>query len=528
MSATEFNILTITEPTIELEPFEIADSESDAGDGEGPKNLDKSSKFMGDSYPAIRVNSYDFNKGDIANFELELNDFIPRLRVTVEDNNGLFTVNSYPKDGDCLMLIIKSKDEDLYKPIRMDFDILSVDAPPVSRAEESGADIGGGTDSDGEETIVETPEPPTFTFECRAKIPKLLAEKCQSLGDDTSFNHLNTIADELQLGFASNETSTDDSMIRLQAFDTYEKFIKDTADTCYMDENSFFECYIDPYYYLNFVNVNKQFSGNEDLEDTLTSFQEAVGQSRLLADGDVDGANKQEARLMLTNLQKGSSGTSRYVDKYSMINNAGAVFLLNGYKRTAQYYSEDDEAFLSFDVDPFTTEDVQDDDHPLKGSPLDERYLDEVKFKYLGKHTDNSNEGNAHLNYHYAMIQNLQNNEELDKLKVIVELPTANMSLYRFQRLPFMCYEEVPKRIERQKKLEEKAEADGVTRSKKRGDTGDQNPERPGAKSMSEPKLNEFMTGMYVIGEITYMYSNADNYMKQRLTLLRRDWPHPV
>ena len=46
---------------------------------------------------------YDFNKRDIASFELELNDFIPRLRVTVEDNNGLFTINSYPKDGDCLI-----------------------------------------------------------------------------------------------------------------------------------------------------------------------------------------------------------------------------------------------------------------------------------------------------------------------------------------------------------------------------------------------------------------------------------------
>ena len=526
MSATEFNILTITEPAIELEPFEIADSESDPEATD--KNLDKSSKIMGDSYPAIRVNGYDFNKGDISNFTLELNSFLPRLTVTVEDNNGLFTVNSYPKDGDFLMLIIKSKDEDLYKPIRMDFDILSVDAPPVSRAEESGMDVGGGTlDEDGDESEPIAPEPPVFTFTCRAKIPKILAETCQSLGDDTSFNHLNTIADELQLGFASNETSTDDSMIRLQAFDTYEKFIKDTAETCYMDENSFFECYIDPYYYLNFVNVNKQFTSAEDLEDTLTSMEQDLAASRQLGDGNVDGANKQEARLMLTNLQKGSAGTSRYVERYSMINNAGAVFLLNGYKRTAQYYSEDDEAFLSFDVDPFTTEDVADDDHPLKGNPNETRFEDEVKFKYLGKHTDKENEGNAHLNYHYAMIQNLQNNEELDKLKVVVELPTANMALYRFQRVPFMCYEEVPKRIERQKKLEEKAEEAGVSRSNKRGDKGDTNPERPGAKQ-GQPKVNEFMTGMYVIGEIVYMYSNDMQTMRQRLTLLRRDWPHPV
>tara|TARA_R110001592_G_scaffold62377_2_gene190855 strand:- start:4433 stop:6007 length:1575 start_codon:yes stop_codon:yes gene_type:complete len=524
MSATEFNILTITEPTIELEPFEISDSESGTSEDDGPKDLPESSTFIGDTYPAIRVNSYDFNKGDIAFFNLEINGFLPRLTVTVEDNAGMFTINSYPKDGDCLMLIIKSKDEDLYKPIRMDFDILSVDAPPVSRAEESGAAQGGGADEDGVETEPMPPEPPTFTFSCRAKIPKILAEACQSFGDDTSFNHLNTIADELKLGYASNETSTDDSMIRLQAFDTYEKFIKDTADTCYMDENSFFECYIDPYYYLNFVNVNKQFSGNEDLEDTLSSFEQDLTGHQ---DIDNDAANKQEARLMLTNLQKGSANTSRYVDKYSMVNNSGQIFLMNGYKRTAQYYSEDAEAFLSFDVDPLTTEDAADDDHPLKGNLNDSRFEEEVKFKYMGKHTDNMNEGNAHLNYHYAVIQNLQNNEELDKLKVIVELPTANMSLYRFQRLPFMCYEEVPKRIKRQEQLEKKAEEAGVTRSNKRGEKGDTNPERPGPKQ-GVPKLNEFMTGMYVIGEIKYTYSNIDPNMRQTLTLLRRDWPHPV
>ncbi len=72
MSATEFNILTITEPAIELEPFEIADSESDPGDGEGPKNLPESSTFMGDTYPAIRVNSYDFNKDDIGSLKLRV------------------------------------------------------------------------------------------------------------------------------------------------------------------------------------------------------------------------------------------------------------------------------------------------------------------------------------------------------------------------------------------------------------------------------------------------------------------------
>jgi hypothetical protein len=132
------------------------------------------------------------------------------------------------------------------------------------------------------------------------------------------------------------------------------------------------------------------------------------------------------------------------------------------------------------------------------------------------------------MNYHYAQIQNLQNNEELKKIRVIVELPTANMALYRFQRIPFMCYEEVIKRTERMEKLKEKAEEDGVARSNKRADVGDANPEAEGPKGGNPPKLNEFMTGMYVIGEIKYTFTNTEPNMKQTLTLLRRDWPHPV
>ena len=53
MGAITNNILTITEPTIKLEKFEIINVETgEAND----KNNDKLSKFSGDQFPAIRIN----------------------------------------------------------------------------------------------------------------------------------------------------------------------------------------------------------------------------------------------------------------------------------------------------------------------------------------------------------------------------------------------------------------------------------------------------------------------------------------
>jgi hypothetical protein len=50
MGAIANNILTVTEPTIKLEKFEIIDIESGAEDD---KSSDKMSKFTGDQFPAI-------------------------------------------------------------------------------------------------------------------------------------------------------------------------------------------------------------------------------------------------------------------------------------------------------------------------------------------------------------------------------------------------------------------------------------------------------------------------------------------
>ena len=48
------------------------------------------------------------------------------------------------------------------------------------------------------------------------------------------------LADELNLGFASNEDDTSDVMNWINAYDTHFKFIQDVTAHVYKDANSFF------------------------------------------------------------------------------------------------------------------------------------------------------------------------------------------------------------------------------------------------------------------------------------------------
>ena len=510
MGAVTNNILTITESTIELDPFDIPDVETGNEEGgDRNKKNHKLSKVAGGLYPAIRINEYDFNQNDIRFFSLKIGGFLPELRVSVEDSRGIFNLSSYPKDGDVLMLYIRSTDEEIYKPIRMDFDIINVDAPPVTNQSQ-----GAPAENQSNPAL----SPVIYTFECRVKIPGLFTEICKGFEENTWFNHLEEISSDLKIGFASNVDDTSDSMQRICAFDSRGKFIRDHTQSCYKSDGHFFTSYIDPYYYMNLVDLNNQFQYDPNLEDSLVS----------LMNDFTDGIKNDEpaiseTKLYLTNLEKGAAGTDKYILAYSLANNAAEVTLVNGYKRTVQYYDDSAKKYLSFEVDPLTSENLPPDLYPLRGRNDEDRYKTEVKYKYLGKQSFNENEGNVHDNFLYSQIHNYQNHRELDKLYLEVELQKANMSLYCCQKVPIMIYETDAKRTDAMKKKEEKQVNAGVEPVNKQGEKGDAIKEMYGA-----PKVNEFLTGIYVIGAIEYTYTSGAAAIKQKIKLIRREWALPT
>lgn len=490
------HLLAVVEPAILPTEIKI-DSVGEDGGG------NKQTKAIGTLKPFILVNSYQFGPGDIMAFKLDCSGIAPKCSVTVMDNKNAFQVESYPRDGDFFTILLNSKHQETFKSIHMDFDIIEIETSP----EVEGAN-------------------PTITLEGIAKIPRLYAEDCQNLDADNSLNHLELIARDLELGLATNVEAPNDNQSRLQAYITYADFIKEIVEDSYISDDAFTKYYIDQYYYLTYVNINKIFNApNPKLDEVmsvLASFASSMSEGHNQAeDGEENKGDQIEVPLMLTN-HKDTNGMSCYVDRYELINNSSQVSLAAGYARNIQVYdnnSEPGERLQEFKVEALVTEDLPDIEAPLKGNEKDNRYETQVKHKYMGR--QNAGEdglGNTHPNAAFSKLHNKQNQMETEKMKVRMTLSSFNPSIYKFQKIPVIMYHYDGIRGEASKQGDFKREEAGFT---------DQPFDAGKADSANDAQqvMDRFLSGHYIIENIDYIIDEPEGGLKQVVTLIRREWP---
>jgi len=484
----ERNILTIIEPTIELDELSMPDVESGTDNSNNETMKEKPSK-VSQMIPLIRINQYEIQGDRLNAFKLRNVGFYPTIRIIFDDVDGFFLARFFPKDGDLIQLYIRSQgDETTFKPIRIDFTITSI------------SPAGGGGNVSANKFIVEG----------RMNVPNLFTETC-AYSEGTSFDTLTNTAEQLKLGFASNVDDTTDSMTWINPNDTTEKFIKDTVACSYLNDESFFTAYIDPYYYLTFVDVNKLFSQEGAIEASKTFSQNA---------GDTFGANgangeEDDFPNMLSNLVQ-MQGDARYISKYQMISNTGEVSKNNGYKRYAQHWDLINKEFVSEFIDPLL------DNTPgtvpaTKGriingeaeGPKDEQ----IRYKYLGTLSEN-----VHDEYIYSIVLNYQNLTEVTKLGMEIELDTINPALVRYSRI--YCYIlEYSSPIKSALTEPNNSESEPNENQQERTllDSSDD------STSGDAGVVNEFLTGFYVISGIEYIMTKPGG-IRMKLYLQRREY----
>lgn len=479
-SLIERSILTVIEPTIKLDKLVIPDVES------GTKNSNKeTSKIplskISSVIPLVRINQFEIQGGMLKTFRLRNIGFYPTLKLTFTDNSGFFMSRYFPKDGDVMQVYIRSQgDEITFKPIRIDFTI--VDVSPIG---------GGGGVSANE-----------ISIEGRIFVPNLFTEKVQAY-NDTSYNALLSIAEELKLGFASNVDDTTDSMNWINPNDTPEKFIDDIVANAYLDDESFFTAYIDPYYYLNFVNVNSVFSQDNDIEASLQYLQNA-------SDLTSNGTGQQENFPNILSNKLEFQGTARYMSKFQQVNESGAISKVNGYRRYTQFWDLTEREFVSEFIDPITDNTVGliplTKGRIIEGQPEGPRN-DQVKYKYLGVQSDN-----VHSEYMYAAIHNYQNLTEIKKVGMTIELDTVNPALLRYSRIACLVYE-YGNSIKNVLKDPTNGETP-IPNAAQRNQTA--------AEDSGQALLNESLSGFYIISGYEYILTDA-SVLRMRLFLQRRE-----
>ena len=467
-------ILTVINPTLPIEQMDMANTEDERIPLQSDTNKHK---VAGALYPLIQINRHQFDAQEVSSLVLDETGFTPTIRVVVEPTDGIFVSKHFPKDGDPLSLWIRSK-QDEFKPIRTDFEITSVRALP---------------------SMSDTGDVQRFTIEGTLRIPGLYADWCKCFGNRGSMDTLLEVAKELKAGFATNETSTNDTMKWICPYDSYDKFIKDITASSYKDDDSFFTSFFDHYYNLNFINLNNQFSEEFEVEkalETLT-FDDDYFKGKEL--------NKLSMDLFLCNYRT-LRGTGNYIQGYTLLNDAGQLVIDNGYRRFVQYYDSDSneqpiDKYKSYFIEPLDTKDTN-DRILLKGRTNEDFYKKFNKYKWMGVKYGLP-DGNMHDNYMHAVVQNWQNQQQIDKMKMRLYLGKCNFNLYRGQRVPVLIINNADAARQKSTLL----------------------PEQSTNEQLSYDK---FLTGYYVISGMMYTWSSDNPLFQQELFLSRREWQIPT
>jgi hypothetical protein len=389
--------------------------------------------------PMLWYNGTQIEYADIISFELSYVDNLPTLTAKFKDTIGLMKQSGIPLDDTKISLFLNPRTKFL-KPIHMDFKIV---------------DFSDDNDIYGITGVID--------------IKELYLRKFQSYSQKTSYKLYEQIAKDLGLGFNSNIDNTDDKMTWINTGNKLYEFINGVTQHTYKSDETYLIQYIDFYYNLNYVDVEKEMKrditkelgiANVGIEEVVKTLDQDVLSQNFLSN---DFANKQ---------------TNFYYEKYTTINNATRISLTKGYLTKLKFYDELKKNFLVFDIDAITS--PADEKILLRGAPQDETFFKEnINLLYAGR----LDMDNVHENYYYAVVQNKINYMELSKIGLIVELTSPNYNFYKFQKV-FVI-------VSNQK------------------------------ASPSKSELNSRLTGQWLISDISFTFIGGN--FRQRIELSKRD-----
>ena len=181
MASEQIIINNFSKTSIRLDELVVPNRTGDANQSVAAFS-DTDEKSWGAYRPVIFINGYYADKY-LEYFELSQNDFLPVVRFTFTMDDPLFISVNYPKDGDIVSIYLRSREE-VYKPIRMDFNILKVSASQSSN-----------------------PEGNSIRFHVlgETRIPGLYSEVSKAFRLKNSYDSLFDVSQDLNLGFSSND-----------------------------------------------------------------------------------------------------------------------------------------------------------------------------------------------------------------------------------------------------------------------------------------------------------------------------------
>jgi hypothetical protein len=341
--------------------------------------------------PFVWYNNYQIELPDITFFQLYINNNLPTLKLVFRDTLNLMRDRAFPLDDTKIQIFLNPRSQQL-KPIFLQLKIVnfSFDGPNLSLS-----------------AIID--------------VNPLYNKRFKSYSNMTSYKVFEDFCKETGMGLNTNIDDTNDAMTWINPGQRNLDFLNTVMDSSYSSDQTFLLYYVDYYYNLNFVDIEKEL--NRDIKEELGVSNIGIEEVAKIDD------KERTSRLFLTN-DASMENSNSYFKRYRVINNSTKISIQEGYLSRVKFYDELSKDFLIFDVDSITSR--GDKSIILKGAPQDESFFKEnTQVIYAGKlDTDN-----MHSNYQYSSIQNSRNVVELQKVCIEVEMSSPNYNIYRYQKM---------------------------------------------------------------------------------------------
>lgn len=395
---------------------------------------------------------------DIIYVKLFNNKFLPEIELSCEDSKGILFNNLYPFDHDTLICIFVKSNTEKSFPIRMDFRVTEYE-----------------TIKTGQNLR------PKYLIKGILNVDELHYVKYEAY-DDTSFNVLKNIATNFNLGFATNVNSSDDKMKWINPQATYLDFIKDVSKHAYISDDTFIWTFIDFYYNLNYVDIQKEMNNFTYTRDDEKSYVDDVKMSK---------EELESVKQYLTS-NKAFAMTNKYIAKFNILNRSFINNLEKNYNNSVVWYNQNEVTVYNEKLKTIKN------DNPSDGQlmQLVDENSDISKNNFEHKYNGKLDTDNCHKKYLYAKILNENNIINVNKLKMVVSLNQINFDIKRFQNIIVEIYN------------------DDDMLSREANEESD--------KGKPLQNINNRLSGYWYVTGINYIYKRTGG-PEQEITLMRRD-----
>lgn len=390
---------------------------------------------------------------DIIYVKLHNSKFLPEIELYCDDTKGILFNDLYPFDHDTIISIfVKSNSENLM-PIRMDFRVTTYETIKSDENRDIYKYLING--------ILDVDDLHSTRYESRR---------------GTSYNVIKEIATEMNLGFSSNISESDDEMTWINPSNTYINFIQDITQYSYIDKNSFMWTFIDFNYNLNYVNIQEELNNTNAEEETMFKNPQLT-----------ENAEEKNTYLYLTN-NSAFKMTNAYINKFYLVNASFKNNLDKSYKMKATWYDKNDNTVIKQFVKEFETNEKS---NKLKNlyDTNSKIYCENINDEYFIGKLDSDN---VHKNYFLAKVTNKFNLYNLEKVKMVATLNQVNFSIKRFQSIRLEIYNP-----------QDLFSSDADTK-------------------IPLDNINVRLSGFWYVTGINYVYKRSGG-VEQELTLSRRD-----